>query len=175
MFDIEIGTTWGRAGLVAVSSVAMLFGIIAYIRIIGLRSFSKMSTFDFAVTVAIGSLLGTVALSASSLADGLIAVGVLLATQALVAWGRFYGLGRFVDNEPVVLVANGRFLEDNMRATRVSASDIRAKLREANIADLSEVKAVILETTGDVSVIHGKDGPMDPELLEDVRDGDKII
>lgn len=29
------------------------------------------------------------------------------------------------------------------------------KLREANVLDLSQVRAVILETTGDVSVLHG--------------------
>ena len=29
-----------------------------------------------------------------------------------------------------------------------------AKLREANVFELSEVKAVVLETTGDISVLH---------------------
>ncbi|MDX1691666.1 MAG: DUF421 domain-containing protein, partial [Acidimicrobiia bacterium] len=81
---VEIASSWSRIGLVALSSVAMLAGIVAYVRIVGLRSFSKMASFDFAVTVAIGSLLGSVAMSGSSLADGLVAVGSLLVAQALV-------------------------------------------------------------------------------------------
>ena len=31
-----------------------------------------------------------------------------------------------------------------------------AKLREANVLDISEVRAVVLETTGDISVLHGE-------------------
>ena len=41
-------------------------------------------------------------------------------------------------------------------------------LREANALQLSQVRAVILEDTGDVSVLHGPE-EVDDELLEGVR------
>lgn len=58
---MEISSSWGQIGLVVLSSLAILIAVVAFVRIIGLRSFSKMSSFDFAVTVAMGSLLASVA------------------------------------------------------------------------------------------------------------------
>jgi len=45
---------------------------------------------------------------------------------------------------------------------------VRAKLREANVFNYHEVEAVVLETTGDVSVLHGGSN-FDNDLLADVR------
>ena len=61
-------------------------------------------------------------------------------------------------------------LYDNLHATNMSEEDLMAKLREANVIELSEVKAVILETTGDVSVLHGSsDKDVDAILLQNIR------
>ena len=52
---------------------------------------------------------------------------------------------------------------------RVTEGDLRSKLREANVVKLSEVKAVIFETTGDMVVLHkSNEDDIDPWLLEDV-------
>lgn len=169
MFDQEIASTWSRLALVVVSSTAMLIGVIVYVRMAGLRSFSKMSSFDFAVTVAYGSLLAGTATSGSSLLDGLVAAAVLLGCQFLIALGRSRSrLGALVDNEPVLLMLDGRFVEENLLKSRVTKDDVRAKLREANVLDRDEVRAVVLETTGDVSVLHGT-RDLDADLLSDVR------
>jgi uncharacterized membrane protein YcaP (DUF421 family) len=146
----------------------MLLGIVMYVRVIGLRSFSKMSAFDFVVTVAYGSLLASTTLSESSLVDGLVAAASLLAIQYVIALGRSRTtLSRVVDNRPLLLMRDGRFLEDNLRRARVTTDDVRAKLRAANVCRLEDVQAVVLETTGDVSVLHGAIG-LDAALLDDV-------
>ena len=165
----ELWTTWTEAGLVALSATLMLLGIVVIVRIAGLRSFSKMSSFDFAVTVAFGSLLASVALSSSSLVDGLVAGATLIVVQVVIALGRSrLGLARAVDNEPMLLMSEGRMLDANLRRARVTEDDIRAKLREANVLSYRQVRAVVLETTGDISVLHGS-GDVDPDLLADVR------
>lgn len=175
MISVEITSTWSRVALVAVSSAAMLLGIVAYVRIAGLRSFSKMSAFDFAVTVAMGSLLATVAMSGSSLLDGFTAAGALLGAQVVVALLRSrLGLGSLVDNEPLLLMVGPRMLEDNLRRARVTPGDLRAKLREANVRSYEQVRCVVFETTGDVNVVHG-DGPLDPDLLRGVVDADRLL
>jgi len=48
-----------------------------------------------------------------------------------------------------------RILHAALTATRVAEDDPIAKLREANVFDFSQVRAVILETTGNISVLHG--------------------
>ena len=63
-------------------------------------------------------------------------------------------------------------LEDNLKRARVTKGDLRAKLREANVTRRSQIRAVVFETTGDISVLHSEEE--DPEvedwLLEDVRE-----
>ena len=45
-------------------------------------------------------------------------------------------------------------LWSNMKKSKVTEGDLRVKLREANVLRLLEVKAVVFETTGDISVLH---------------------
>lgn len=175
MTSVEITSSWSDLVLVVLSAMAMLVGIITYVRVIGLRSFSKMSSFDFAITVAMGSLLAAVSLSNSSLADGLVAVGSLLGLQALIAVGRSrLGLSRLVDNRPLLLMVGTAMIEENLRRARVTADDVRAKLREANVLNYDQVRYVVLETTGDVSVVHG-DGDLEPDILSDVVDSERVF
>lgn len=164
-----LGSSITEVALVATSTVAFFLLIIGVVRVIGLRSFSKMSSFDFAVTVAIGSLLATISVTDASLVSGAVALAFLLGTQWLVAQlrqrTRLMGV---LENEPLLLMDGSQFLDDNMLAARVKRSDVLAKLREANVTQMDDVLAVVLETTGDVSVLHG-DGPLDDRLLATVR------
>lgn len=175
MTPVEISSSWSQIGFVLLSAGAMLAAIILSVRIIGLRSFSKMSSFDFAVTVAMGSLLAAVTLSGSSLADGAAAVGALLLVQTAIAYARIrFGVSAIVDNRPLLLMVGPTMLEDNMRRARVTADDVRAKLRQANVQRYDQVRYVVLETTGDVSVVRG-DGPLEPDIVADVTGADLLF
>lgn len=136
-----------------------LLWVMLNVRIVGLRSFSKMTAFDFVVTVATGSLLaGAVTVENwSAFIQNIGGITMLLASQFAIAKMRITDL-RIVDmatNDPVWLMKDGKFIDDNLKTTRVTRDDVYAKLREANALQLSEVRAVILETTGDISVLHG--------------------
>jgi uncharacterized membrane protein YcaP (DUF421 family) len=151
-------------------SLLSFFGlswIILLVRIVGLRSFSKMTNFDFVMTIAIGSLLAGASQSSgwTGFLQSLAAMASLFAVQYSVARLRQVS-ERFeavVQNEPVLLMKDGVMLKDALRQTRVDRDDLLAKLREANALDMSQIRAVVLETTGDISVLHG--GNVDPELL----------
>ncbi|MEW4467478.1 YetF domain-containing protein [Parasphingorhabdus sp. JC815] len=138
--------------------VALLW-VVLNVRLIGLRSFSKMAAFDFVVTIATGSLLANAVTVEkwTSFIQSIGAISALLGSQYLVAKMRihFPQLFRWLANEPVVLMKNGQFLDENLKITRVTRSDVYGKLREANALNLSKVHAVVLETTGDISVLHG--------------------
>lgn len=148
-----------------------LIWIAAVVRVIGLRSFSKMTAFDFITTVATGSLLasGAGAVDWSEFVQAVGSVAALLALQALIAALRVRSAGwmRFLENEPILLMENGNVIRTNMKKARVSDEDLRAKLREANVLKHSDVRAVVLETTGDISVLHGEE--LDPGMLKSVR------
>ncbi len=168
MFSDWIWTSWEQAGLVILSALAMVAIVIAIIRLVGLRSLSKMSSFDFAITVAIGSVMASTVATSTPVANGAVAVASLLAVQAMIAALRkFASFSSIVDNEPRLLMRDGEFIAAALDECRVTRSDVIAKLREANVLALSEVRAVVLETTGDISVLHGE-APVDARLLEGV-------
>ncbi len=169
-----MATSWREAGLVVVSSVVIFIAVVGITRLNGLRTFSKMSSFDFSVTVATGSILATVAATSSSLTNGIIALATIIGAQRLVArLRRNSSLEQVVDNTPMLLMDGSRVLEANMAKARVTKADLRAKLREANALDLDSVRAVVLETTGDISVLHGG-GHLDPSLLEGVIGAERL-
>jgi uncharacterized membrane protein YcaP (DUF421 family) len=171
----RIGASWGEVAAVILSTLVIFAAVIVATRLAGLRSFSKMSAFDFAMTVAVGSLVATVAVTEASLVGGLVGLVTLYAAQVAVAVARRRtGFEDAVDNEPVLLMADGRFLPDALRRTRITESDLRAKLREANALRFDDVRAVVLETTGDISVLHGE-GPVDPDLLLGVRGSEALL
>ena len=143
----------------AVLAALALVWVVLLVRIVGLRSFSKMTSFDFVMTIAMGSLVGSAARS-TTWTDYLQAVAAM-ASLFLVQWvtanlrNSSRWASRVIQNQPVLLMRDGKVLEEALRATRVSRDSLFEKLRGANVLDMAKVRAVVLETTGDVSVLHG--------------------
>lgn len=171
-------TDWFRAParefpLVALTFVCVYVSIIFLTRLTGLRSFSKMSASDFAMTVAVGSLFASsVATSSPPLSLAIFSLACLFAGQWAFAFARRKRWVRqLIDNTPVLLMEGSTVLEHNMARTNVTHADLRSKLRQANVLDLGQVRAVVFETTGDMSVLHTSDASQElaEELLEGVR------
>ncbi len=151
------------------SAFLIYAGLLLIIRMNGLRSFSKMSAHDFAVTVAIGSILATACIAKEpSILQALFGIGSLLLVQTLYSVWRRKRTQSFLENDPIMLMRDGEILDNNLAKAKITLNDLRGKLREANVLQLSEVRAVVLEATGDVSVLHG-DVNVEDFLLEDVR------
>lgn len=171
-------TGWVQVALIALSALCMYVAVIVLTRLAGVRSFSKMSGFDFAVTVAIGSVLGSVILSKDPpIANGVAALVILFGLQIgmAVLRSRFPGLQLLADNRPRLIMIGGEIQHDQLKKAKMTESDLWGKLREANALNFSQVLAVIAETTGDVSVLHAEDGNrnIQPELLKGVIAGER--
>jgi uncharacterized membrane protein YcaP (DUF421 family) len=153
------------------TAVGIYIAIILFTRIAGKRSFSKMSSFDFAITVSIGSMIATTVLSKSvSLWEGIVGLGILYVLQMILAVLRRYGFVRsIVDNEPLLLMEGEEIYYQNLKKARVTEADLKSKLREANIIELSEVKMVVFESTGDISVLST--GDKNKKLADYLRQG----
>lgn len=164
---------------VALSVFAMYFTLILFARLSGVRSFAEMSTFDIAVTIALGSLLATVvAAKKPPLFQGLLAMFLLFGLQLGVSIlrKRFRTMTRATDNSPILLMGpGGEMKQENMHLARITEDDLRTHLRKANVADAREIQAVVIEGTGVINVLSnadGSDGALDQNawILADVRD-----
>ncbi len=156
-----------------ISAVIFYFITIVASRIAGIRSFTKNSSFDFLITLAMGALLAsTITSKEISVLEGSVALVTLYILQNAIALARqrWGFVNKFVDNTPVLLMEHGKILEKNMHHVRITRYELNAKLREHSITQYSQVRAVVLEATGNISVIKqpeaGKE--MDTDLFEGV-------
>lgn len=159
-------------GQMCIAAILIYLYIMFITRVAGKRTFAKMTSFDFAVTIAMGSILAdAVNKPLSSLFPAFISLALLAGLQVLFSkiLSSSDKAQKVLTNTPILLMKDGEIFEENLRKALVSRADLMGKLREANVLQLSQVKAVIFETTGDVSVLHAKDDiEIDSVIMEDV-------
>lgn len=141
-----------------VATAVIVYGaLIVILRSSGKRTLAKMNAFDLVVTVALGSTLSTILVSGEvPLADGLVALALLVLLQFGVAWlsVRWPAFEDLVKSSPSLLVYRGEMRRGEMHRQRVSEQEIHAAARRAGIARLGDAGAIVLETDGTFSVIR---------------------
>jgi uncharacterized membrane protein YcaP (DUF421 family) len=147
---------WEPIARVVIVGVLMYITLVVILRITGSRSLASMSAFDFIVTVAIGSAFGrAITAKGVALAEAVAAFLVLIMLQYLIAsfqnrWSSFMGV---VTNPPALLYFRGQYLRDAMRKQRVTEAELHAAIRKKQRGSMTDVEAVILESSGEFSVI----------------------
>lgn len=140
--------------IIVVGTCAYL-ALVLMLRVSGKRTLSKLNAFDLVVTVAIGSTLATTLLSRDvALLDGLVALGLLILLQYLVAWStlRWPFLERLVRADPTVVARDGIALPA-ARAQRLLLADLESAARAAGLRSVEEAREVVLETDGSITVV----------------------
>ena len=151
-------------------------GLILLLRLSGKRTLAKMNAFDLVVTVALGSTLATILLSSDvSYAEGMLALVLLAGLQFVSAWSsvRFETARAVVKSKPVLLLRDGRMLDDELTRQRVTEGEVRQAIRSQGNGSVGDVAAVVLETDGTFSVIR-RARVGDGSALADVRPADAM-
>ena len=159
--------SWFGLGRVLIVGVLGYVALLALLRTSGKRTLSKMNAFDFVVTIALGSTLASMLLSKDvPLAEGVLALALLVLLQFVITWSsvRWRSVGRLVKSEPTLLFYEGHFLPDAMRNERVARVEIDAAVRQNGYGGVDEVRAVVLETDGSMSVVTKGDVSAAPSL-----------
>ncbi|QHI37951.1 hypothetical protein IMCC3317_33340 [Kordia antarctica] len=156
-------------------SLLLFIVVILLTRIIGLRSFAKFTAYDFAFTIAIGSILSSTLTSSTTIVHGSVAIASLLGLTYIFSTlqKKFPALSSAISNKPLLLMKGSEILDENLKKARIEKSQLMAKLREANVSQFSQVLAVVLESTGAISVLHkssDSEQKVDSEILEGVRE-----
>lgn len=147
---------WEPLIRIVVVGVPMYVSLVFLLRISRSRTLASMNAFDFVITVAIGAVFGrALTASAVSFTEAVLAFALLVSLQYIVTWIQFRSqlFHRVVTNPPALLYFQGEFLEDEMRKQRVTKSGLLTAARKENFASLKDVEAVVLESSGEFSVI----------------------
>ncbi len=160
-------------GTVVLSTVAIYLTAVVSIQLAGRRTVAQLSAFDVVVTIALGSVVATTAVSSStSYPEGAAALLTLLALQVAVAWARrrFARLRRLLEFEPEVVVSAGKIdLPSSLWRSQLTEDELWSQLRQQGVFDTDAVVLAVLEPSGQLSVIRCGDAvslaalPADPQ------------
>lgn len=151
---------WGGIIHTVVAGTLSYFGLIAWLRISGKRTLSKWNSFDFVVTIALGSILASALLTkGNSFIQCMVAIGLLVGFQFIITWVSVRSgiVQQLIKAEPTLLVFKGEMKEQVMIDKRVAKGEVLAAIRINGSASVEDVDAVILETDGTFSVIKKVD------------------
>ena len=158
------------ARTVLVAPLAYL-ALLLVVRLSGKRALAKLNAFDLVVTVALGSVLASVAVSPDvTLASGAAAFALLVGLQYVIALlsVRVRAFQHLVKARPTLLVRDGRLLDGALEDQRVTRAEILQVLRQQGVASVDECGALVLETDGTMSVLKHAPPSGRPSTLEDV-------
>lgn len=132
------------------------------------RTLAQWTATDFAAAVAVGAIIGRTALAATqSYATGAVALVTLLAAHATVTLARGNRwVGKVVDHRVRVLVAHGRLRRRQLLLCGLTQHDLAAQLRQRGIFDLSDVRYVLYEAKGALTVVPA-DAPVGTPLVHE--------
>ena len=129
--------------------------LILAIRLMGKRQIGQMEASEFVVSMLVANLASIPMQDEGiPLFFGMIPIltvlGMELCLSALSL--RSIRLRRLLCGKPVLLIENGRILQENLRNTRVTMDELTGLLRLKDVLDLRSVRYAILETNGNLSV-----------------------
>lgn len=165
------GSTWETVAYVVVSTAAIYCSSLFAIRVAGRRTVAQLSSFDIVVTIALGSLIASTAVSRDpSYAQGMTAVVTLLLLQVLAAAARqrWAAARRLLDFAPYVVVRDGDLhLPTTPFGPQMTRDELLSKLRERDVFQLEGLRVVVIEPTGGLSVAREEASaevaqPLDP-------------
>lgn len=163
--------SWESVGRIIIISILSYAILVIMLRVSGKRTLSKMNAFDFVVTVALGSTLATVILSKDvPLLDGVLAFFMLIFLQYCITWlsVRYKSVKQVITSDPTLLLYKGEVLHQALKKERITMEEIYVAARKHGETDLGQIHAIVLETTGTLSVLSEQpDG--NAEALSDIE------
>lgn len=140
-----------------VRATVIFFFVLLLTRAMGKKELAQLTAFELILLVMIGDLVQQgVTEDDQSLTGAVLAVGTIAALVVLmsyVSW-RWPGTRNLIRGTPVVVLRNGRPLDDTMKRERLGVEDLLEGAREQGIADLAQVRLAVLEPDGKLSFIR---------------------
>src|SRR5690554_1734554 len=149
--------SWESILRTIIVTILAYIAVIFILRVTGKRTLSKMNAFDFLVTIALGSSLATVALNKNvALADGVLLFLLLVVLQYFITWlsVRMKIVKNLITASPTLILYKKQVLDKAMKAERITIEELYLAAREKGISNLKDIDAVVLETTGVLTVIQ---------------------
>lgn len=158
---------WPELGIVAAKAAAMYLTALVGLRLGERRTLAQWSIIDFVTAVGIGAIVGRTAVaSTQSFVTGAAALLTLIVAHRLASVVRFNAvLGALVEHRVRVLVEHGQLDRGQLRCCGLTENDVYAQLRQRGILHLRDLRHVLYESTGGLTIVR-EDADPASDLVE---------
>lgn len=137
--------------------------LIAGMRLLGKRQIGQLEPSEFVVAMLIADLAAIPMQNGGiPLLSGLVPILTVLSLELTLSGLTMASVKfrRLLCGKPVILIENGKIIQNNLRLARITLDELTSHLRQKDILDLNTVQFAILETDGNLSVFpFPKDAP----------------
>lgn len=151
LFVLREGPARASVLHVLVSFVVLMLAF----RVIGKRELSRLSPFELVTLMLIPEILSNTVQGQSTLLQSLAGLSTVLLLVVLTSSlsQRFAKLQTVLESPPVLLVVDGRLLEDHMNAERIAPDELFSEMHKQGLSRLRDVRFAILESGGNITFI----------------------
>ena len=139
-----------------IRTIILYFLIVTALRIMGKRQVGQLEPTELVVALMISDLATTPMGHVSiPLAHGVIPILTLTIAETTLSFLNLKSrkIRKFISGTPVVLIKNGKIIENELKHLRMSTDDLMEELRVNGTPDICDIEYGIFETNGNLSVI----------------------
>lgn len=142
-------------------AIAVYLFLLVLFRLTGKRTLAQVTVFDFVLLLIVSEATQQAMIDGdNSMLNAAIVVGTLVGLNVLMSLlkQRSKTMDRLLDDIPLVIVADGKPLQDVMRKERVDEEDILDAARELHgLERMDQIRHAVLERNGAISIIPRRD------------------
>ncbi|MBQ3286182.1 MAG: DUF421 domain-containing protein [Ruminococcus sp.] len=147
--------------------------VTAAVRIMGKRQVSDMQTSELVITIIVSQIASLPLEDAERpLLNSLVPIMMIVAIELLVSllMMKSRKARSLICGHPIIVIRDGKMLDEQLRLLRISREDVYSLLREKNYSDESDVKYGIIEPNGTLSILTDEDVSGDGIQSEDLQE-----
>ncbi len=142
---------------IALRAIALYVFVVFVMRMIGRRELSTLTPFDLVLLIVLGDAIQQgLTQDDYSITGAVVAVSTLAIMQVITSYisYRVKPFRKILKGEPIILIEDGKLLNQNLRRERITADDVAEEMRTQQIAAIDQVQWAILESNGTISFIQ---------------------
>ncbi len=137
-------------------TLLMLLSLLFITRILGRRTLSELTFYDFVIGLVIGNIATAVITETEfSILNGIISLAVATIWILVVSMLTLNSVParKLIEAEPIMVIHNGKILEDNLKKRYYNVNDLLEMLREQGTFDPQQVEVGLIEPDGQLSIL----------------------
>jgi uncharacterized membrane protein YcaP (DUF421 family) len=137
-------------------AIAAYFTLLLLLRVTGRRTGKRMAPFEILLIFLLGGQMTQSILAEDrSFTNAFIGVSTITLCHAFVAWIKTKSerATKVIDGVPMLIYANGQWEPERMQMVRIIKEDVLQHAREEGLEREDQIKYVIVERNGALSII----------------------